>query len=153
MNKRIVAVVIILAALIVGSVATYALTRPTTTEAAAPAPSTDQNAGVAPAAKGGGDYVEYSDTAIADAKGTILLFFHATWCPQCRSLDSDIVASGVPDDVTIIKVDYDSHQDLRQKYGVTMQTTFVKVDSAGGALSSFVAYSDPRLQSVIDEML
>jgi thiol-disulfide isomerase/thioredoxin len=152
MNKRILAVVIILAALIVGSVAAYALTRPTSTDAAAPAADSAPSA-VAPSAKGGGDYVEYSDTAIADAKGTILLFFHATWCPQCRSLDSDIVASGVPDDVTIIKVDYDSHQDLRQKYGVTMQTTFVKVDSAGDPLSSFVAYSDPRLQSVIDEML
>jgi thiol-disulfide isomerase/thioredoxin len=147
MNKRVVAVVVILVALIVGSIAAYALTLPTDTGAAPP------SAGAEQPSRGDGSYIDYSDTAIAEAKGTILLFFHATWCPQCRSLDSDIVASGVPDGVTIIKVDYDSHQDLRQKYGVTMQTTFVEVDSAGEPLSTFVAYSDPRLQSVVDAML
>lgn len=28
----------------------------------------------------------------------------------------------------ILKVDYDSRQDLRQKYGVTKQSTFVELD-------------------------
>ena len=89
-------------------------------------------------------------TAIASAEGRVLLFFHAPWCPQCRSIEADIVAQGVPDGVTIIKVDYDSHQDLRQQYGVTLQTTFVEVDSAGEALQSYVAYDDPHLEAVID---
>ncbi|MAP64727.1 MAG: thiol reductase thioredoxin [Microbacterium sp.] len=65
-----------------------------------------------------GAYVEYSENALAAAEGTRVLFFHATWCLQCRALDEDIVAEGVPDGVTVLKVDYDTHQDLRQKYDV-----------------------------------
>ena len=100
-----------------------------------------------------GAYVNYVDTAIADAEGRILLFFHASWCPQCRAIESDILADGVPDGVTIVKVDYDGRQDLRQQYGVTLQTTFVEVDSSGAALQSHVAYDEPSLDAVIAAMI
>ncbi len=100
-----------------------------------------------------GSFVEYSNSAIANAQGTILLFFHAPWCSQCLALESDILSKGVPDDVTIIKIDYDSHQDLRQQYGVTLQTTLVEVDAAGNEKQKFVAYETPTLQAVIDAML
>lgn len=83
----------------------------------------------------------------------MLLFFHAPWCPQCRSVESDILAQGVPDGLTIIKVDYDSRQDLRQQYGVTLQTTFVEVDADGTELQKHVAYDDPRLDAVVAAML
>ncbi|MEJ1154357.1 thioredoxin family protein [Microbacterium marmarense] len=92
-----------------------------------------------------GAYVEYSEAALASAEGTPVLFFHATWCPQCRALDEDIRASGMPDGITILKVDYDSNQDLRQQYGVTQQTTLVELDSAGNALTTFIPYEDPSL--------
>jgi thiol-disulfide isomerase/thioredoxin len=152
MNRRAVALVIALAVLIVGGVGIYALTRPETASTSAqsdpqrpPASSIDT--------PGAGSYVDYSDTAIASAEGTTLLFFHAPWCPQCRSIESDIIAEGVPAGVTVIKVDYDSHQDLRQKYEVTLQTTFVEVDSNGDLVQSYVAYEDPRFQAVVDAML
>jgi thiol-disulfide isomerase/thioredoxin len=103
--------------------------------------------------KSPGAYVDYSENAIADAEGTILLFFHAPWCPQCRQLDADIQKNGVPDGITIIKVDYDSNQDLRKKYGVTLQTTIVRVDENGEFISKYVAYNEPTLDSVITNML
>ena len=155
MSKRALALMVTLAIVIVGAVGIYAATRPAT-EAALPSievPSPTADAPTTPAALAAGSYVEYSDTAIADADGRVLLFFHAPWCPQCRALESDIIATGAPDGTTIIKVDYDSHQDLRQLYGVTLQTTFVEVDSSGAMLQSYVAYDDPRLQAVIDAML
>ena len=103
---------------------------------------------------GAGDYVDYSDSAIADADGRVFLFFHATWCPQCVSIDEDIKAKGVPSGVTIVKVDYDSNQDFRAEYAVTQQTTFVEVDSSGKKLhDNFVAYSDPTLQTVLSALL
>lgn len=111
------------------------------------------NAASGAAAASAGSYVDYSDTAIASAQGRTFLFFHASWCPICRTLDSDILASGVPAGVTIFKVDYDSHQDLRQKYGVTQQTTIVEVDAAGNGLQNYVAYDDPTLQTVLGAML
>jgi len=100
-----------------------------------------------------GQYVEYSPELVAETPGDKLLFFHADWCSQCVSLEGDIEASGVPDGVTIFKVDYDSNQDLRQKYGVTIQTTLVKVDDNGDEIDSYVAYEDPTFDNVSAALL
>ena len=100
-----------------------------------------------------GSYIDYSDKAIANTSGTKLLFFHAPWCPQCRALDKSIVAGPIPDGVTIIKVDYDSNQSLRKKYGVTLQTTLVRVDDSGNLIKKYVAYESPNLSAVIKNAL
>ncbi|HET8671703.1 MAG TPA: thioredoxin family protein [Candidatus Saccharimonadales bacterium] len=100
-----------------------------------------------------GKYVDYREEIIAETSGTILLFFHASWCPQCRALESNIKAKGVPAGVTIVKVDYDSNQILRQEYGVTIQTTVVRVNKDGGLVEKFVAYNDPSLKAVVEELL
>ncbi|CAN5465188.1 hypothetical protein BH09ACT4_BH09ACT4_03300 [soil metagenome] len=160
MNKRIVAIVVVLVLAIGGAIGVLAAmrtslvepveTQPSDTQPSQPA-APDTAAPDTPATAGA--YIDYGDSAIAQADGRILLFFHAPWCPQCRSIESDILAQGVPDGVTIIKVDYDSHQDLRQTYGVTLQTTFVEVDSAGAGLQNYIAYDDPHLDAVIAAML
>lgn len=113
---------------------------PTRMGATLPTPTTD----AAP-----GSYVDYSAEALAAATGERVLFFHAPWCPQCRALEADILAQGVPDGVTILKVDYDSNQALRQEYGVTIQTTVVLLDDQGAGAASFVAYDDPTLDSAL----
>lgn len=100
-----------------------------------------------------GSYIDYSDGVIESTSGTKLLFFHAPWCPQCRALDADIRENGVPEGVTIIKVDYDTNQSLRQKYGVTIQTTVVKVDDVGSLVEKFVAYDEPSLSAVRENLL
>ena len=100
-----------------------------------------------------GSYVAYSDEAAAKAKGTKLLFFHAPWCPQCRALEADINKNGAPDGTTIFKVDYDSAQELRQKYGVTLQTTVVLIDDEGKLVKKFVANDDPTLAAVTGNLL
>jgi thiol-disulfide isomerase/thioredoxin len=157
-DRRLVLVVIGIAAAIVAAVvAVLVFASPTAPDAAPSAPSTPASEQApAPEPTAGttaGAYVEYSDDAIAQAEGRVLLFFHAPWCPQCRSVESDILAEGVPDGVTIIKVDYDSRQDLRQQYGVTLQTTFVEVDADGAELQKHVAYDDPHLDAVVAAML
>lgn len=100
-----------------------------------------------------GKYINYDESAIAADENTKLLFFHAPWCPQCRELDADIKNRGVPDGVTIIKVDYDNSQYLRQKYGVTIQTTIVKIDKNGDFVAKYVAYDQPNLESVKQNLL
>ncbi len=72
-------------------------------------------------------YLDYSSNLIGKNDQTVL-FFHATWCPSCNSADKNIKASWV-DDFLILKVDYDSNIDLRKKYGVTSQHTFVQINS------------------------
>lgn len=100
-----------------------------------------------------GEYRNYSEEAVLATTGTKLLFFHAPWCPQCRSIETSIEQDGLPEGVTVFKVDYDSNQDLRQKYGVTIQTTFVLVDDSGNKIDSYVAYQEPTFASVERELL
>lgn len=100
-----------------------------------------------------GQYVEYSPELVESTPGDKLLFFHADWCSQCVSLENDIKAGGVPDGVTVFEVDYDSNQDLRQEYGVTIQTTVVKVDDNGDEIDSYVAYEDPTFDNVSAALL
>lgn len=75
--------------------------------------------------------------------GATVLFFDASWCPDCRAIKEKFTSdpSVIPDNVTVVDVDYDSHSDLRQKYGVTMQHTFVQVDEHGDALNTWSATS------------
>jgi thiol-disulfide isomerase/thioredoxin len=100
-----------------------------------------------------GSFVDYSPELVSSTPGEKLLFFHAPWCPQCQELEADIEEAGVPDGVTVFKVDYDSNQDLREKYGVTIQTTVVKVDDQGEAIESYVAYEEPTFENVSDALL
>lgn len=100
-----------------------------------------------------GDYIDYSPGIIEQTSGTKIVYFHANWCPQCRALEADIKANGVPGGVTIIKADFDSSQELRSKYGVTLQTTLVRVGDDGSELEKFVAYQDPSLEAVISNLL
>lgn len=96
-----------------------------------------------------GDYVEYYDGAIDETPGTKVLFFHASWCPKCRALEEDILASEIPDNFTVFKVDFDTATELRQRYGVTLQTTIVYVDDDGDALAKGVLYDDTTLDALL----
>ena len=130
---------------------------PNTPAPTTPAPPTPAAADAAPASASppvpvAGAYVDYTDGAIEATAGAKALFFHASWCPQCRALDEDLRAAGVPDGLTVFRVDYDSRTDLRQRYGVTIQTTIVFVDDAGAAISSVVLYDDPSVASLVAAM-
>jgi thiol-disulfide isomerase/thioredoxin len=90
--------------------------------------------------KKAGMYETYSESKLAMAEtGDVVLFFHASWCPTCKAANDDIMArvASIPSDLTILKVDYDSATDLRKKYGVTMQHTFVQVNSKGEMLKKW----------------
>lgn len=87
-----------------------------------------------------GSYEKYDPSKLAMAEsGKVVLFFKASWCPSCRTLDADIKAnmSAIPAGVTILEVDYDASADLKQKYGVTMQHTMVQVDAQGNLINKW----------------
>jgi thioredoxin 1 len=87
-----------------------------------------------------GAYLPYDASKLAVANtGDVVLFFHATWCPGCRALDSDITAqlSAIPTDLTILKLDYDTETELKKKYGVTTQQTLVQVDAQGNLIKKW----------------
>lgn len=89
-----------------------------------------------------GKYVEYSEAIVAEeqAKGnTVVLFFYAPWCPFCRSADEAFNNRilEIPAKVTVLKTDYDSNTDLKKKYAVTYQHTFVQINADGNSVSKW----------------
>ena len=100
-----------------------------------------------------GSYEAYSAQKIAMAEtGDVVLFFHASWCPSCRGLNSDIEAnmSSIPEGVTILKVDYDKETELKKKYGVTTQHTLVQVDKDGNLIKKWSGGSS--LSNLVSEI-
>lgn len=127
--------------------------RPLAPSATSPRPPADENiTSTEPASPLEGVYLDYSDGIIEQTAGPKVLFFHASWCPQCRTLDEELRSEGAPDGLAVFKVDFDSRSDLRQKYGVTLQTTVVFVDDSGEKVSSTVLYEDPSIASLVAAM-
>lgn len=87
-------------------------------------------------------YSEYSEDLVKNATWNIVLFFHANWCPSCVSIDKNVSSSTIPSDLTLLKVDYDNSDDLKTKYGVLSQTTFVQVDNKWNMIKKWVSARD-----------
>ena len=82
------------------------------------------------------DYEGAKDTY---AGNDVVLFFNASWCSTCKEARENLEAdpSAIPAGLTIVKVDFDDSDELRQKYGVTVQHTFVQIDSDGNELAKW----------------
>ncbi len=87
-----------------------------------------------------GSYEIYAKEKLAYAKagGTAVLFFHAPWCPTCRAANKSLADSIIPDGLLVLKIDYDSSLELKKKYGVTSQHTFVQVDAEGNMIKKWL---------------
>lgn len=100
-----------------------------------------------------GSYEVYSPEKIARAEnGQVVLFFRASWCPTCRVVNADINANilKIPSNLSILDIDYDNSKELKKKYGVTYQHTFVQVDKDGNLIKKWVG--SPTLESLISEI-
>ena len=100
-----------------------------------------------------GSYEAYAPEKLARAEtGNVVLFFHASWCPSCRGLNSDIEKnmSAIPEGVSILKTDYDQETELKKKYGVTYQHTLVQVDKDGNMIKKWSG--SPTLASLVSQI-
>lgn len=101
------------------------------------------------------NYQLYSDESFQKAlnNGRTILFFAATsWCSTCAELDQAIKEnySKLPQDVTILQVDYDHDKEMKSKYGVTMQTTLILLDQNGNEIKRWVSGDFNRLLSELN---
>ncbi|MDO8648523.1 MAG: thioredoxin family protein [Candidatus Peregrinibacteria bacterium] len=98
-----------------------------------------------------GVYTAYADGVIGNGKKSVL-FFHAGWCPICKSAEADLKQwyseEGFP--LTTYKVDYDAETELKTKYGVTYQHTFVVIDGQGNVVQKLQGPSDAELQALLN---
>jgi thioredoxin 1 len=84
--------------------------------------------------KAAGLYLDYTpEIALQYADKKRVLFFHAGWCPTCIATNKEVNANldSIPEGVVIFRIDYDTSDELKERYNVTYQDTFVQVDSEG----------------------
>lgn len=98
-----------------------------------------------------GVFKEYTEADVASYGGAVLDFY-APWCPSCRALEKNIIAheADIPAGLAILKVDFDTATDLRAKYGVTQQHTFVQVDGEGTLIQKWSG--SPTLNAVLSKV-
>jgi thiol-disulfide isomerase/thioredoxin len=80
-----------------------------------------------------------------------LLFFHASWCGSCKAKDE--VLTGFYEEgsypVSTYKIDFDTAEALKAKYGISSQDTVVLVDGTGKAIETIMGASEADLQRMI----
>lgn len=70
----------------------------------------------------------------------VVLYFWAPWCSTCSSLDDEIQKNDqqVPSGVIVLRVNYDDSEELKNKYQVTTQHTFVQIDDNSNEITKWV---------------
>jgi len=91
---------------------------------------------------GKGFYISYESYESAPdlyKNSDVILFFNASWCSTCKVARENFEASldQIPADMAIVVVDFENSDDLRKRYGVTLQHTFIQIDSNGDALKKW----------------
>ncbi|WP_082092456.1 thioredoxin family protein [Devosia epidermidihirudinis] len=64
------------------------------------------------------------------AKGPAIVYFHADWCPTCRATMVSLRGRWpeIQPGITLVIADYDAETELKARFGVTYQNTYVQVD-------------------------
>lgn len=98
----------------------------------APRPSTETDTAETSAAYTAGAYQAFSlaayQQAVADNK-TVILDFHADWCPVCLANDPIIAAAfqtNTNTDLVGFKVNYDKETELKREFNIASQSTIIK---------------------------
>lgn len=85
--------------------------------------------------KSTGRYIDYSPSFFSNLKNgdMVVLFFKSNWCTTCNGLDEDITANfnKIPENVYIMRVNFDSDLNTNAKYGAFVQHTLVATNHTG----------------------
>ena len=99
------------------------------------------------------EYIAYSQEKYDELLGKkpFALFFHAPWCPTCRGMEKAITEelTTFPKGAKILKADFDTEKALKEKYGITVQSTIVIIDAEGKAVKTLAA---PDNEELIEEL-
>lgn len=91
----------------------------------------------------GAQYIDYSAEALStvqEEERRALVFYHAQWCPTCRSADKELIRDidKLPEGLTVLKANYDTERALRSEHGVVRQHTFVLLAEDGSVETRWV---------------
>lgn len=75
-------------------------------------------------------YAPDTDLKALATNGKTVVFFFATWCPNCILTLTELKEkwNEISPDITLVISDYDQETALKAEYGVTYQDTFVLLD-------------------------
>ncbi len=96
-----------------------------------------------------GNYNSYKSDLIGKTKNTVL-FFSASWCASCRAADEWIKSWVIPEDLTILKVDYDRENELKKKYWVAAQHMFVHVDKDWNTIRKWLWWT--KIEDIVEKL-
>lgn len=116
--------------------------------------TTDQSSEQVASNQDAGTFTEYDENLLANAEdGDVVLFFKASWCITCKSLERNILKEQdqIPADLTIMTLDYDEETKLKEKYKVSVQHTLVQVDANGDLIARWVGGN--TLETITDQIL
>jgi thioredoxin-related protein len=80
---------------------------------------------------------------ITDPSKKVVLFFHASRCPNCRQAEADILVNkdNIDANLVILNVDYDTAKELKKQHGITTQTSYVIVNTDGTTQKKSVGFT------------
>ena len=106
-----------------------------------------------------GEIKPYSEAAFAEAKAagkTVLLDFHADWCPVCKKQGpvlGGLVREDKLKDIAAFKVNYDDETALKKQLKVTSQSTLI-VFKGEKLVSRAVGVTDKdKIRALIEKAL
>jgi thiol-disulfide isomerase/thioredoxin len=78
-------------------------------------------------------YSNETDLKALSQSGKTVVFFFATWCPNCILTLTELSEkwSELDPELTLVIADYDTEVDLKAQYGVSFQDTFVLLTKEG----------------------
>jgi len=99
-----------------------------------------------------GVYTPYTDDVLMNGQ-TKVLFFHASWCPTCKKANTDLLEMYANEGfaVSTYKIDYDTAKELKQKYLVQQQHTFIVVDGEGNEVDRLIGGTRAQLDELLDK--
>lgn len=143
MNKKVVIIVSLIVIAIAAGAGGYfgwrkLRTKPTKPDQSGIAQASEQEPEKVEVAKRPGEYTVYDPAKFTQATdGKVVLFFNAKWSKTSKMLDADFKANvaKIPNNLTILSVDYDKNFVLRKQYQVPFENTFVQVDASGAMVN------------------
>lgn len=87
------------------------------------------------------------------AKPVLIAWFHAPWCPTCmrqQQVLRELIAAGVAGSPTVCQFDFDSEEALRDRLGVTGQSTLVRFRDGTETSRSRGETKPDRLRSFLE---
>jgi hypothetical protein len=100
-------------------------------------------------------YISYETFSASPEKysaSNVVLFYNAYWCSTCKAA-RDGFESGMdtmPEDLTIVLVDFDENTEMRKKHDVIVQHTFVQIDSMGNELQRW--YGSTTVAELVEKI-